>query len=66
MKVLRFKIVTTMLFLLLSLFAAGFAGSAAPNVSAQPETASVQQPAEADSLGDGFVMLYEADGTIPS
>lgn len=66
MKVLNFKFVTTALFLILTLFVAGFAGNAAPNVSAQPETVSVQQTVEADSLGDSFVMLYDTDGTIPS
>ena len=65
-KVLNFKFVTTALFLILTLFVAGFAGNAAPNVFAQPETVSVQQATESDSLGGGFVMSFDADGTISS
>ena len=66
MKVFFFKFVTTALFLLLTLFAAGFAGSAAPDVFAQPETVSVQQTLASDSLGGGFETFFEADGMIPS
>lgn len=66
MKVFKFKFLTTALFLLLALFAAGFAGNAEPDTFAQPETVSVQQTVEDESFGDGFVLLYEADGMIPA
>lgn len=62
----RFKIVTTALFLLLTLFAAGFTAFSASYSFAQPETISAQQNAAEDSLGDGFWMLCEDDGMIPS
>ena len=66
MKILNFKFVTTALFLLLALFAAGFTAQSAPDTLARSETVSVQQAAEGDSLGDGFCIVSETDAVIPS
>ena len=62
----RFKIVTTALFLLLTLFAAGFSAVSSSYSFVQPETIAAQQNTGDDSLGDGFWMLCEDDGMIAS
>jgi hypothetical protein len=65
-KVFGFKFLVTALFLLIALFAAGFSAQASPNAYAQSEVASVQQTAEADTLGSGFVLTFDAEGCIPA
>ncbi len=65
-KVFGFKFLVTALFLLIALFAAGFSAQASPNANAQSEVASVQQTAEADTLGSGFVLTFDAEGCIPA
>lgn len=63
---IRFKIITTAMFLMLTLFAAGFAAHSSQSVWAGSETVSVQQTVDTESFGGAFDMVLEADGLIPS
>ena len=66
MKVFRFKFLVTALFLLVALFAAGFTAKTSPRAFAQPEVAAVEQRAETESLGSGYVLQFETDGFLPT
>ena len=65
MKILNFKFVTTALFLLLALFAAGFTAKNVAGPIPQTEIVSVQQTVTNESLGDGFALSFEADAALP-
>ena len=58
MKTIRFKLVTTVLFLLLTLFAAGFASITAQQSFAASEAFSAQQSAPA---ADEWLIFSDAD-----
>lgn len=62
MKTLAFKCLMTALFLVLAIFAAGFAAASAQHAYADSETVSVQRGAQPTS--DDWLIYCEADSIV--